>query len=152
MERSEAHTMLHVPERFSSLDDLHNQGFALESECEKLVLEQPWVQIARHKGISQSELGRRAGIARQTISLFATGQSRPDIRSALLICEALGIRVEQGFRLTGDRVSLCRDHGVTLMVNIRTLEVVRNSKGLNAKEFERLYFKSEREKGSTGTV
>ena len=154
MPRPKTYTKFRIPERFSSLNDLHNQGFALGSECEKLILEQPWMEIAYFRGISNADLGRMTGLTRQGISKFSSIRSQPDIRSALLICEALDISVEQGFRLTGSDAiySPCRDNGVTLLVNLRTLEVVKNTEKTDSDEFEQLFFKVRRKKVNAGAT
>lgn len=148
MARPKTQNRFSIPEQFPSLNDLHNQGFALESECEKLILEQPWMKVARIKGISNADLARMTGLTRQAISMFSTIQCRPDIRSALLICEILGIPVEQGFKLTGSDAiySPCRDNSVTLLVNLRTLRVVRNTKKNDSDEYEQLFYKIIRKK------
>ena len=148
MARPKTYTKFRIPERFSSLNDLHNQGFALGSECEKLILEQPWMEIARLRGISNADLGRMTGLSRQSISMFSNIRCRPDILSALLICETLGISVEQGFRLTGSNAiySPCRDNDVTLFINLRTLEVVKSTEKSDSDEFEQLFSKVFRKK------
>lgn len=151
MNRPKTNYTLRIPERFSSLDDLHNQGFALESECEKLILEQPWVNMARSQGISQAKLGRLTGMSRQGVSKFFSGDSRPDILSALLICETLGISVEKGFCLAGDAIySPCQLSGTSLVVNLRTLEVVKSTEMTNSDTYERLYYKIMRKKVNAG--
>ena len=108
MARPKTYTKFRIPERFSSLNDLHNQGFALGSECEKLILEQPWMEIARLKGISYADLGRMTG---------------------------------------SDAIySPCRDNDVTLFINLRTLEVVKNTEKSDSDGFEQLFSKIFRKK------
>ena len=137
MARPKATFIFRAPERFSSLDDLHQQGFVLESEKENYVLEQPWTSVAKIRRISLAELGRKTGLARQSLSSFASGGYRPDIQSALLICEALNIPVEQGFHLAGSVIySPCYKYNAPLVVNLRTLEVVRSTEKNDSDKFE----------------
>ena len=153
MARPKATFTFRAPERFSSLDDLHRQGFALESEKENCALEQPWTAVAKIRRISLAELGRKTGLARQYLSSFSAGTCRPDIQSALLICEALNIPVEQGFRLAGSVIySPCYEYNAPLVVNLRTLEVVRRTEKNDSDKFERLYFKIQRKKVNADSV
>ena len=49
--------------------------------------------------INQSELGRMAGVSRQTISLIERGDYSPSVTLALTIAKVCGVTVEEVFYL-----------------------------------------------------
>ncbi|MGI6068839.1 MAG: helix-turn-helix transcriptional regulator [Blautia sp.] len=54
-------------------------------------------------GINQSELGRRAGVSRQTISLIERGDYSPSVTLALKLAKIFAVQVEDIFEyLEGD--------------------------------------------------
>lgn len=54
--------------------------------------------------VTQAELARRAGVARQTIIAIEQGRFNPSVRLALLLARALNTTVEELFILEeGDR-------------------------------------------------
>ena len=48
-------------------------------------------------GINQTDLGKMAGVSRQTISYIETGQFNPTAKLALLLCIALDKKFEELF-------------------------------------------------------
>jgi putative molybdopterin biosynthesis protein len=54
-------------------------------------------------GLSQQELARRCGLTRQAINAIEAGHYTPSTLVALRLSMALGCRVEELFRLTGER-------------------------------------------------
>ena len=142
MAKKQAFSASFVPDRFRSIEELHNLGFALKHERKAPALEQPWIQRAKQMQLTQAELARRCGLTRQNLSLAAAKKTKLDIVSALLICETLGISVEEGFRLSGEqhRYVPCRCYDKPLFVNLRTLEVVSNSEKQENESYEKLYY------------
>ena len=53
-------------------------------------------------GINQSELGRRAGVSRQTISLIERGDYSPSVTLALKIAKVCKVNVEDIFNYEED--------------------------------------------------
>lgn len=50
-----------------------------------------------HLGINQSELGKRSGVSRQTISLIERGDYSPSVTLALKLAKIFGVTVEDIF-------------------------------------------------------
>ena len=50
-------------------------------------------------GVNQQELGRLAGVSRQTISLIERGDSSPSVTLALTLARICGVTVEDIFSL-----------------------------------------------------
>ena len=53
-------------------------------------------------GINQTELGKLAGVSRQTISLIERGDYSPSVTLALKLAAACGVTVEDIFRYEED--------------------------------------------------
>ena len=53
-------------------------------------------------GVNQQELGRMAGVSRQTISLIERGDYSPSVTLALTLAKICGVTVEDIFILTDD--------------------------------------------------
>ena len=53
-------------------------------------------------GVNQQELGRLAGVSRQTISLIERGDYSPSVTLALTLAKICGVTVEDIFSLEGD--------------------------------------------------
>ncbi len=53
----------------------------------------------REKGMNQEELGARVHIGKNAVGAWESGRSRPDLSSVPVICEALGISLEDFFGL-----------------------------------------------------
>ena len=53
-------------------------------------------------GINQTELGKRAGVSRQTISLIERGDYSPSVTLALKIAKICQVTVEDIFEYTED--------------------------------------------------
>ena len=51
------------------------------------------------QGINQTELGKLAGVSRQTISLIERGDYSPSVTLALTIAKVCGVTVEEVFYL-----------------------------------------------------
>ena len=51
------------------------------------------------QGINQTELGKMAGVSRQTISLIERGDYSPSVTLALTIAKVCGVTVEEVFYL-----------------------------------------------------
>lgn len=49
------------------------------------------IRLRKEKGLSQKQLGQRAGIAQTTISEWERGNSLPDIEQANALAQALGV-------------------------------------------------------------
>lgn len=58
--------------------------------------------LRRATGLSQTELGRRAGCSHRWIGLIETGRAEPTLRQALRIARALNVTVEQIWGNDGD--------------------------------------------------
>ncbi|HLC01952.1 MAG TPA: helix-turn-helix transcriptional regulator [Anaerolineales bacterium] len=54
------------------------------------------------RGLTQAELGRLAGVTRQTISSIENGEFVPSALLAFILAKCLEMPVEQLFRLEGD--------------------------------------------------
>jgi len=54
------------------------------------------------RGLTQAELGRLAGVTRQTISSIENGEFVPSALLAFILAKCLEMPVEQLFRLGGD--------------------------------------------------
>ena len=55
-------------------------------------------------GVNQQELGRMAGVSRQTISLIERGDYSPSVTLALTLAKIFGMAVEDIFSLEEDKV------------------------------------------------
>ena len=55
-------------------------------------------------GINQTELGKRAGVSRQTISLIERGDYSPTVTLALKLARICGVQVEDIFQYEEDEV------------------------------------------------
>ena len=55
-------------------------------------------------GINQTELGKRAGVSRQTISLIERGDYSPSVTLALKLARICGVQVEDIFQYEEDGV------------------------------------------------
>ena len=53
-------------------------------------------------GVNQQELGRLAGVSRQTISLIERGDYSPSVTLALTLAKICGVTVEDIFSLEGE--------------------------------------------------
>ena len=53
-------------------------------------------------GVNQQEMGRLAGVSRQTISLIERGDYSPSVTLALTLAKICGVRVEDIFILEED--------------------------------------------------
>ena len=53
-------------------------------------------------GVNQQELGRLAGVSRQTISLIERGAYSPSVTLALTLAKICGVTVEDIFSLEGE--------------------------------------------------
>ncbi len=53
-------------------------------------------------GINQSELGKRSGVSRQTISLIERGDYSPSVTLALKLARIFGVAVEDIFSYEDD--------------------------------------------------
>ncbi len=61
------------------------------------------LRVARaERDLSQEELAQAAGVSRQTISSIETGQYCPSTLLAFRLARALGVRVDELFRLEGE--------------------------------------------------
>ena len=56
-------------------------------------------QYRKSARMTQSQLAERAGVSRQTISDIETGKHDPTISVALLLARALGVKVDNLFKL-----------------------------------------------------
>ena len=54
-------------------------------------------------GVNQQELGRLAGVSRQTISLIERGDYSPSVTLALTLAKICGVTVEDIFSLEGEK-------------------------------------------------
>ncbi len=52
------------------------------------------VRALRERGLTQGELARRAGIARETLSRWESGAQHPSLESLDRIAAAAGVRLE----------------------------------------------------------
>ncbi len=57
-------------------------------------------------GVNQQELGRLAGVSRQTISQIERGDYSPSVTLALKLANICGVRVEDIFTYEEDRKSV----------------------------------------------
>ena len=56
-------------------------------------------QYRKAARMTQSQLAERAGVSRQTISDIETGKHDPTISVALLLARALGVKVDNLFKI-----------------------------------------------------
>ena len=56
-------------------------------------------QYRKAARMTQSQLAERAGVSRQTISDIETGKHDPTISVALLLARAMGVKVDNLFKL-----------------------------------------------------
>ena len=56
-------------------------------------------QYRKSARMTQSQLAERSGVSRQTISDIETGKHDPTISVALLLARALGVKVDNLFKL-----------------------------------------------------
>ena len=61
----------------------------------------PYAEIIRThrrgKGLNQEELGARASVGKNAVGAWESGRSRPDLNSVPVICETLGISLDEFF-------------------------------------------------------
>lgn len=55
-------------------------------------------------GLNQSELGKKSGVSRQTISLIERGDYSPSVTLALKLAEIFDVKVEDIFSYSEDEV------------------------------------------------
>ena len=55
-------------------------------------------EIRISRGLTQSELAKKIGVSRNTISSIETGQYNPTAYTAGLLCKALDVKFEDMFR------------------------------------------------------
>lgn len=65
-------------------------------------------------GINQTELGRMAGVSRQTISLIERGDYSPSVTLALKLAKICRVTVEDIFEYSEEK-----DHETSLIANLR---------------------------------
>ncbi len=58
-------------------------------------------QLRKVKGISQEELADRAGVSRQAVSKWESGQSTPDIEKVILLCDYFEVTTDYLLRGVG---------------------------------------------------
>lgn len=62
-----------------------------------LVLHNRLAEVRKEKGLSQSDLAKKVGVSRNTISSIETGQYSPTAKLALILCIALDLKFEELF-------------------------------------------------------
>lgn len=62
-----------------------------------LVLHNRLAKVRKEKGLSQSDLAKKVGVSRNTISSIETGQYSPTAKLALILCIALDLKFEELF-------------------------------------------------------
>lgn len=64
---------------------------------EQLKLKNNLKQLRTERKLSQTELGKRVGVSKNSISSIETGQYCPTAKLALLLCIALDVKFEDLF-------------------------------------------------------
>lgn len=62
-------------------------------------------QRRKKKGLSQEELGALVEVGKNAVGAWEAGRSRPDVGSVPVICEALGLSLEEFFGLQDTNAS-----------------------------------------------
>jgi DNA-binding XRE family transcriptional regulator len=57
------------------------------------------MEIRMAAGMTQEELAEKSGVGRSTISDVETGRHLPRVDVAILLCRALGVAVEEAFKV-----------------------------------------------------
>jgi putative transcriptional regulator len=58
-------------------------------------------ELREAAGVSQSDLGLRIGMTRQTVAAIEQGRYSPSLESAFRIAQALGVELEDAFQWRG---------------------------------------------------
>ena len=79
----------------------------IREACRRMNGEKGWTAVLKNRlkerraalGVNQQELGRMAGVSRQTISLIERGDYSPSVTLALTLAKICGVTVEDIFIL-----------------------------------------------------
>lgn len=69
---------------------------------EDLLLKNKLAEFRKEKNINQTDLGKRIGVSRQTISLIERGDYNPSVMVALSLAKVFSVNVEDIFSLEDD--------------------------------------------------
>lgn len=69
---------------------------------EYLLLKNKLAEFRKEKNINQTDLGKRIGVSRQTISLIERGDYNPSVMVALSLAKVFSVNVEDIFSLEDD--------------------------------------------------
>lgn len=69
---------------------------------EDLLLKNKLAEFRKEKNINQTDLGKRIGVSRQTISLIERGDYNPSVMVALSLAKVFSVNVEDIFFLEDD--------------------------------------------------
>ena len=67
-----------------------------------LLLKNKLAEFRKEKNINQTDLGKRIGVSRQTISLIERGDYNPSVMVALSLAKVFSVNVEDIFSLEDD--------------------------------------------------
>ena len=67
-----------------------------------LLLKNKLAEFRKEKNINQTDLGKRIGVSRQTISLIERGDYNPTVMVALSLAKVFSVNVEDIFSLEDD--------------------------------------------------
>ena len=80
----------------------------------------------RQKGLNQEELGALVSVGKNAVGAWEAGRSRPDLASVPVICEALGLTLEEfyGYELSGKDQQVPENNHAKRQKNEKTAEFV----------------------------
>ncbi|WP_297788380.1 helix-turn-helix transcriptional regulator [uncultured Anaerococcus sp.] len=67
-----------------------------------MLLKNKLAEFRKEKNINQTDLGKRIGVSRQTISLIERGDYNPSVMVALSLAKVFSVNVEDIFSLEDD--------------------------------------------------
>lgn len=79
--------------------DYELKSYRQEKRKMKLILKNNLAELREKQGFSQTELGEKVGVSRQSISSIERDEYRPSVYLALKLADVLGVSVNEIFSL-----------------------------------------------------
>lgn len=114
---------LRHPAQYRSLDEMHNQGYYMESEISGAEIEQKWIMEMKRQDMSIPELAEKAGLHRQSLYAAAKGDCQLSLESAFRLSLVMGKPVDELFHINSV-FSKCFFGGKPLRIDPQTLQLV----------------------------